>query len=544
MKYLKIGENLNTLCKTFSYVQFVKTFVGLFSYLYFVNFITEDQYNHYVPELTLLYFGNALTSLLIFNFLCESKRKFVPYIFAFFEVCMACYFLYRANFYFNTLYFWGFSIISSNYFFTDIKFTSFLSLFFVAFTSFNLNLSSASVVSVEYVPSFLLSLAIFGVYNFLIYLLIEQHRQSYMKEIEKMNKNNCSLIDSIPGFVSWVDKDLKYIGVNKHMCQFFKKSEDFFLGTSIGEHTGQDQSRLKQMVSSFFNSNYEEYSDKLTYVFEGKTFHNILSMVRYGDGVLIVTFDVTKLIEVEDLIDIERERAQTCARLASFGEVSAGIAHEINNPLAVISAINYKLKRLKTKKELTDDFLDEFNQKVDKQISLITKIVKSIKTLSRDGHSDPFENKNLSELVDEVKILVEPKCKGKNIDITFPDNIENFELHCQSVQIGQVFIILLNNSVDAIKELDNKWINLSISDHNHGYEFVVEDSGPGIPKDVADNIFMPFFTTKGVGEGTGLGLSLAVKIIKLHGGEIRIDHTAKNTKFIIYLPKEQMKLAS
>lgn len=544
MKYLKIGENLNTLCKTFFYVQFVKTFVGLFSYLYFVNFITENQYNHYVPELTLLYFGNALTSLLIFNFLCESKRKFVPYIFAFFEVCMACYFLYRANFYFNTIYFWGFSIISSNYFFTDIKFTSFLFLFFVAFTSFNLNLSSASVVSVEYVPSFLLSLATFGVYNFLIYLLIEQHRQSYMKEIEKMNKNNCSLIDSIPGFVSWVDKDLKYIGVNKHMCQFFKKSEDFFLGTSIGEHTGQDQSRLKQMVSSFFNSNYEEYSDKLTYVFEGKTFHNILSMVRYGDGVLIVTFDVTKLIEVEDLIDIERERAQTCARLASFGEVSAGIAHEINNPLAVISAINYKLKRLKTKKELTDDFLDEFNQKVDKQISLITKIVKSIKTLSRDGHSDPFENKNLSELVDEVKILVEPKCKGKNIDITFPDNIENFELHCQSVQIGQVFIILLNNAVDAIKELDNKWINLSISDHNHGYEFVVEDSGPGIPKDVADNIFMPFFTTKGVGEGTGLGLSLAVKIIKLHGGEIRIDHTAKNTKFIIYLPKEQMKLAS
>ena len=117
-------------------------------------------------------------------------------------------------------------------------------------------------------------------------------------------------------------------------------------------------------------------------------------------------------------------------------------------------------------------------------------------------------------------------------------------MHCQSVQIGQVFIILLNNSVDAIKELDNKWINLSISDHNHGYEFVVEDSGPGIPKDVADNIFMPFFTTKGVGEGTGLGLSLAVKIIKLHGGDIRIDHTAKNTKFIIYLPKEQMKLAS
>lgn len=547
MKYLKFGNNLDAINKSFFYVQLAKSLVGIFAYFYFVNFIQINEYNHYVPELTLAYFFNSFTSLMLFHNLNNEYRKFIPFVFGLFEVLMACYFIYQSNFYFNTLYFWAFSIIASNYFFTNIKFTALTTLLFVGFTIVNLYTHASlpiNGVDAAYIPSFTLSLATFGVYNFLIYLLIEQYRQSYMNEIQKVNKYNRSLIDSIPGFVSWVDRDLNYLGVNRHMCEFFKKPEHFFLGTPIGEHTGQDQSRLKRMVKTFLSSLREEYDDKITYVFEGKTYHNILSMVRYGEGVLIVTFDVTKLIEAEDLINIERERAQTSARLASFGEVSAGIAHEINNPLAVISAINYKLRRLKTKDELTGEFIDEFNDKVDKQISLITKIVKSIKTLSRDGHNDPMEVKSLSELVDEVKILVEPKCKGKFIDISFPQDINEMSLHCQSVQIGQVFIILLNNAVDAIKDLDEKWIKFNISDHHDGYEFIVEDSGAGIPKEVADNIFMPFFTTKGVGEGTGLGLSLAVKIIKLHGGEIRIDHTAQNTKFVIYLPKEQMKLAS
>lgn len=548
MKYLKVKSNLNTVHKTFFYVQLAKSLVALFVCLFFITFIKETKFNFYVDNLSFAYFFISFSSLLIFNVLNKETRKYVPFIVGAIEVLMACYYIREANFYFNTLYFWGFAIIASNYFFTNIKFTSITTLVYALFAIGNMYFMQGDNVvfdlSKEYIPSFALSLGSFAIYNFLIYMLIEKYRIGYSQEMEKLSQYNRSLIDAIPGFVSWVNADLEYLGVNKQMCEFFRKDESYFIGTRIGELTGHEQSRLKNMVKKFLSGNKTEKQDKLTYIFNGQTYHNILSLVKYGSGVLIVTFDVTKIIEAEDLINIERERAQTSARLASFGEVSAGIAHEINNPLAVISAINYKLKRLKSKDQLSDDFLDEFNEKVDKQITLISKIVKSIKTLSRDGHSDPFETKNISELIDEVKILVEPKCKGKYIDIQFPEHTEDYFLDCQGVQIGQVLIILLNNAVDAIKDLDEKWIKFSISNYSNGYEFVIEDSGSGIPKDVADNIFMPFFTTKSVGEGTGLGLSLAVKIIKLHGGEIRIDHTSDHTKFVIYLPKEQMKLAS
>ena len=547
MKYLKLGDNLGTLQKSYLLVQSTKALVGLCGFFYFTNFITKNQYNYYVGDLTLIYFLNALASVVFFNIFNKEIGKFIPFVFSFTEVIIATYFIHKGSFLYNTIYFWGFAVIASNYFFTNIKATAFNTVIYAGYIGANFAYNYNDIVisaDKSFAPTYMFSLVLFGFYNFFVYLLIEKYRRGYVGEMKMMTNYNRSLIDSIPGFVSWVNADLEYIGVNKNMCEFFGKSEEYFLGTKIGELTENDQSRLKFMVTQFIKSNKRETQDKLTYVFQGKTFHSILSMVKYGDGVLIVTFDVTKIIEAEDLINIERERAQTSARLASFGEVSAGIAHEINNPLAVISAINYKLKRLKSKGELSDELIDEFNQKVDKQITLISKIVKSIKTLSRDGHSDPFENKSLLELVDEVKILVEPKCKGKNIDIHFPENTEDFYLDCQGVQIGQVLIIMLNNAVDAIKELDNKWIRFTVSDHSHGYEFVIEDSGKGIPKDIADNIFMPFFTTKSVGEGTGLGLSLAVKIIKLHGGEIRVDHTASNTKFVIYLPKQQMKLAS
>jgi nitrogen-specific signal transduction histidine kinase len=83
-----------------------------------------------------------------------------------------------------------------------------------------------------------------------------------------------------------------------------------------------------------------------------------------------------------------------------------------------------------------------------------------------------------------------------------------------------------------------------VIDYKEGVELEFIDSGNGIPEDIAKDIFMPFFTTKDVGKGTGLGLSLACKIIKIHKGEIRIDHSCKNTKFSIYLPKLQIKMAS
>lgn len=538
----KLDNNLST----YQFVQLGKAFIAVMVFIYSILIVKENQYNFYVPWLALSLFFSSTLSLSAFIIL-ETKKNYIPYLSSVAELLILSYFIHVSNFEFNTLIFWGYSIICSNYFFTNIKFSSLSSIYLLTFSmihSFGLLGDLNSSLDVNYHKTFLLSNIAFGAFSFIIFYLIENKTRELNNDLEDINNYNRALIDSLPGFVSWVDSNLVYKGVNKNMCEFFGLSESAFIGTRIGEKTGHEKDRLSSLVKNFIASEEPEYQNKFVYIYEGKTYHNILSMVRYGEDILLVTFDITKMVEAEDIISTERQRAQTSARLASFGEISAGIAHEINNPLAVISALNFKLNMKVKKNEINREFLMEVNEKVDKQIMHISKIVKSIKTLSRDGHSDPFEEHSLASVFEEVRILVEPTCEGKGITLNFPNNLDEINLLCQSVQLGQVFIIFINNAVDAIKDLDKRWIKINVIDYKEGVELEFIDSGNGIPEDIAKDIFMPFFTTKDVGKGTGLGLSLACKIIKIHKGEIRIDHSCKNTKFSIYLPKLQIKMAS
>jgi signal transduction histidine kinase/uncharacterized membrane protein YwaF len=538
----KLDNNLST----YTYVQIGKVLIAISVIIFSLFFTKENRFNFYIPALASTLFISSLISLVAFYLIKENLKKLIPYFSSVTELIILCSFINISGLEFNTLIFWGYAVICSNYFFTDIKFTSISSFSFLIFSllhSLNYLGEINSFIDDSYHKTFLLSQIAFGVFNFFTFYLIESKTKDFNKELEEINKYNKLLIDALPGFVSWVDFNLTYKGVNKNMCQFFCLDESNFIGTKIGELTGHERDRLSNIVSDFIKSNQLEYQNKFNYIYEGKTYHNIISLVRYGEGVIIVTYDITKMVEAEDIISTERQRAQTSARLASFGEISAGIAHEINNPLAVISALNFKLNMKIKKNEEINDFLHEFNEKVDSQIMRISKIVKSIKTLSRDGDNDPFELHSLAKVFDDVRILVEPKCEGKDIILSFPQKLDQVNLLCQSVQLGQVFIILINNAIDAIIDLDERWIKIHVNNYKEGIELEFIDSGPGIPKDVVKDIFMPFFTTKGVGKGTGLGLSLAVKIIKLHKGEIRVDHSSKNTKFTIYLPKLQNKLA-
>jgi signal transduction histidine kinase len=102
-----------------------------------------------------------------------------------------------------------------------------------------------------------------------------------------------------------------------------------------------------------------------------------------------------------------------------------------------------------------------------------------------------------------------------------------------------VILNLLNNSVDAISELKEKWIEIVVAETASCIEVKITDSGRGIPKEIQNKIFNPFFTTKVVGKGTGLGLSISKGIIEAHGGHFQINNECPNTQFVIQLPKCQ-----
>jgi C4-dicarboxylate-specific signal transduction histidine kinase len=135
-----------------------------------------------------------------------------------------------------------------------------------------------------------------------------------------------------------------------------------------------------------------------------------------------------------------------------------------------------------------------------------------LRSLSRDGEGDQFTETEVSTTYNDVHTILEEKLQqnGIQVETHFP---EGLSLECRSVQIGQVLLNLLTNSMDAIKDNSEKWIRIEALDLGNFIEISVVDSGSGISEEVAQKLMTPFFTTKTAGHGTGLGLSISRRIL-------------------------------
>ena len=226
------------------------------------------------------------------------------------------------------------------------------------------------------------------------------------------------------------------------------------------------------------------------------------------------------------------------SKLAALGQMSAGIAHEINNPLAVLSANTEQLKvyDLNNPKEV-----ENFNKRVDKIVSMalrITNIVSGMRTFSRSDANQAFQRVPLRPIIEETLDIARIKFKNSKIKLEVGD-LPDIELECKSLQISQVLINLLGNAFDAVQALPNPWVRLNVSQKDNFVEFQVKDSGSGLPPEVADRLLEPFFTTKEVGKGTGLGLSISFGIAQAHQGSLELDRTCENTCFVMRIPLTQ-----
>ena len=167
----------------------------------------------------------------------------------------------------------------------------------------------------------------------------------------------------------------------------------------------------------------------------------------------------------------------------------------------------------------------------------ISKIIKSLKMFSRDDSKDTYEFISLKDLLLESIFFAQPRLENQNIKLTY--NIpENLYFRAQKISLSQVFINLIHNASDAIEQLDEKWIHIEgyiLSDLNL-LRIKIIDSGTGLPKELAEKMMTPFFTTKKAGKGTGLGLSVCLGIIRDHNGLLYIDYDATHTTFIMDLP--------
>ena len=167
------------------------------------------------------------------------------------------------------------------------------------------------------------------------------------------------------------------------------------------------------------------------------------------------------------------------------------------------------------------------------------KTIDSLKRLSRDAEHDEYDYVNVYDMVERVLDLCKISLhqKGVKISTDFNGLPEDFNIHCKEVQVTQVIVNLINNSVDAVKGItDNPWIKIDVNVNEDFVIFSVIDCGSGIPYEIQSKIFEPFFTTKDIGEGTGLGLSISAKSAQEHKGNLWIDNTMKNTTIRLELP--------
>lgn len=247
--------------------------------------------------------------------------------------------------------------------------------------------------------------------------------------------------------------------------------------------------------------------------------------------------DISDRIKMQQEVDETRISQVNAARLASLGEMAGGIAHEINNPMAIIRGqAEYLQRNLKNLAIEQREPLNKGLNKIVQTVDRITKIIKGLRSVSRDSSHDPMINQDLLEILNDTLVLFEEKFKLANIRNDLDSTDAQIFIACRPAEISQVVLNLLNNSYDAILGSENPWINISIAKHDGAVRLTLTDSGTIIPDKIADKIFEPFYTTKEVGKGTGLGLSISKSIVERHGGQFYLDRSAKNTTFQVVLP--------
>jgi signal transduction histidine kinase len=221
------------------------------------------------------------------------------------------------------------------------------------------------------------------------------------------------------------------------------------------------------------------------------------------------------------------------SKLATIGEFSLQILHEVANPLSVVQGslvMAVKLHELGKH----DDVLKYCKKSLD-SINRISNTFKTMKNLSRSGENGQDEF-TLKDILDDVEILLGMKLKCQHINIICNKNTMSFGLKTDRSIIGQVILNLLNNSLDAIENKNKKWIQVDAIQVDQQIIISVIDSGNGIPAEVREKLFKNFFTTKEEGKGTGIGLAFCLKALKKLNGELKIDTNHLNTKFDIIIP--------
>lgn len=235
-------------------------------------------------------------------------------------------------------------------------------------------------------------------------------------------------------------------------------------------------------------------------------------------------------------LNLEKARSLHSEKFATLGEMAAGIAHEINNPIGLIGVLTGQILELLEDENVDQTQIKNNLEQIDKSVWRISKIINSLRGFSRDGSADVMTSVTMGKILDDVFIFCTERFKQHNIEFKIGAFDRAWPVKCRDSEICQVVLNLLNNAFDAVNGSTDGWIELTIEKSDAGYTIGVGNGGPRLSAEVQRKLFQPFFTTKPVGKGTGLGLSISRKIAESHGGKLEWDGSSAHTRFILFIP--------
>lgn len=339
---------------------------------------------------------------------------------------------------------------------------------------------------------------------------------SYLKEFSE------NIIESAPVGITTVDSLLRVKYWNKEMETItgIKKSEAFnssiilllpwIPGDALLQNE-QNEITFQTPTHQTFKINISPFKDPSGYL---------------AGGYVVILEDITEKKKME-------EQLFQASKLASIGKLTAGISHEIGNPLASISSLVQELRVLKPESNDDTEFTEDSLKTINSHIERIARIVRSLGDFARISSVEKTVS-SIPEILDRTINLVKYDKRFK--DIHLDTEIGDIpKLVVNPDQIQQVFLNLMLNALDAMPE--GGILDIKMERAGNFIEIIFHDTGVGIEDSVIDKIFDPFFTTKPFGKGTGLGLSICYGIIREHNGTITVNSKkGEGTTFMIKLP--------
>jgi len=393
-----------------------------------------------------------------------------------------------------------------------------------------------------------------------------ENQRRLEREIEIQKDYLENIIENTKTNLMVIDKDLGIRTLNTAQAQTLGRPKQNFLGKNFFDLfpdrlTPYEGIPIEAILHKTLDGSSFEIKDyRLTGLRETPLYltMNISPLLIDGKtpGILITSTDVTKRVELEDAlkqytVELEdkvdkgtaaaqklEQQVMHSEKLAALGRLSAGIAHEIGNPLTSISSFAQLLRELTTD-EFTQNSLDIIN----KHIQRITDIVRKMSTFAR-ADSLNIQYVQLNDVLQSTLDLVRLDKRMKNtIEILVSFDPDLPKTMVDEGQMSQVFINIIFNALDAMPEGGRLSITTRQDHGESGKDSILiefADNGIGISKQEFEKIFDPFYTTKEVGKGTGLGLSVSYNIIKRFNGEIKVESgDGKGTIFTIILPVEK-----